>query len=155
MRSLKKTPSAAAQRIIDAIHAGKLTEGELAMLSALLSAELRRARAEDSLLSLSRELGAAFARLWSLEATHAPKKRGRPRLPEGHFPTLEEKHYRVLKRLVEAKGRGLMARDIKVSGVAGRSLQRVLSFLRDRFLVDLVGKRWHWTPTGERLHTGQ
>lgn len=127
---------------IAAIHAGKRTRNELDLLRALVEIAKEKALAEQRVLSLAGELGAWAAKLWTLEAKHAPKKRGRPALPKDHIKFLENPHFRVLKRLAEAGDHGLQARDFKLPGLTDKTLQRVLRDLRDRELVELEGKRW-------------
>lgn len=144
-----------AQEIVDAIHAGKLNNNEMALLHALVETAKNKAIAEQRILSLASELGASHAKLWTHEAKHAPKKRGRPTLPRGHVRVLEKAHIRVLERLAEAEPHGLLAGQFQLPGLKGKTLQRVLQELRGRLLVDLVGKRWFWTPTLDRLQNGQ
>ena len=151
----KKSPDATVQGIIAAIHGGRFTDTELTLLNSLVDEHKKRAAAEVRLLSAAKALGQAHSKLLVQTAQHAPKKRGRPRQPANRVSPLELKHFAVLERLVEAEGHGLMLGDFQVAGVTGKTLQRVLTDLRDKFLVDLKGKRWHWTPNGERLNTGQ
>ncbi len=145
-------PSDAVTRAIELVRGGAFTESELTLLLALVDVRLEKNTAEASKVTLAGKLGEAIAKLATTEAKHAPKKRGRPRLPKNHVAPLEEKHLRALDRLVEAGDRGLKAEDFKLRGLNpdDRSLYRVLTRLRERHLVDLVGKHWFWTPTGER-----
>ncbi len=151
----REASDATAQEVVDAIHAGKLSHTELTLLRALVDSTKNKAIAEQRVLSLASELGASHAKLWTHEAKHAPKKRGRPTLPRGHVRVLEKAHFRVLERLAEAEPHGLLAGQFQLPGLTGKTLQRVLQELRGRLLADLVGKRWFWTPTLERLQNGQ
>ena len=91
-------------------------------------------RLERSVLKLSAELGRAHAELGALRARLTPEQYG-PRPLTTH-------HFKVYAALAAFGTWGAKRSDIKVRGLTGKSLQRVLQLLRQHGKVALVGKRW-------------